>query len=141
MQIPRVEYRALAEIRYRLRCFLNFSENAARAVKVEPQQHQLLLVLAGMPEGMSPTIGSVAERLQIRHNSAVELVKRSLTRGLVRKREGVDRREALLAITPRGTRVLEKLSRAHRAELRAIAPVLLQALEPLVRRRRLSGAA
>ena len=132
-QISTREYRALAELRYAVRRFLNFSEAAARGAKVEPQQHQLLLALKGMPPGGRPTVGAVAERLQLRHNSAVELTQRSIERGLV-KRAGsqTDRREVLLRITPRGERLLRRLSLAHRTELRSTGPILARALAELV---------
>src|SRR5689334_5553614 len=104
-QISTREYRALAELRYVIRRFLNFSEAAARDAKVEPQQHQLLLALKGMPPGGRPTVGAIAERLQLRHNSAVELAQRSIERGLLERRGSqTDRREVLLRITPRGER-------------------------------------
>src|SRR5579872_5590437 len=97
------EYRALAEFRYRIRRFLNFSEDQARAVDIEPQQHQLLLVLKALRPPERPTIRTVAERLQIQHNSAVELAQRSVERGLVERRTSEhDRREASLRVTRRG---------------------------------------
>ena len=130
------EYIALAELRYQIRRFLNFSEAEARVAKVEPQQHQLLLVLAALRPSQKPTIRTVAERLQIQHHSAVELVKRSVERNLVERRTAVhDRREASLRVTARGKRVLRRLSVAHRRELRLVAPVLLRALASLVHRR------
>ena len=70
------DYRALAEFRYQLRRFDRFSERAARAVGLEPQQHQLLLAVKGMPAGVHATIGLLAERLQVQHHTAVELVDR-----------------------------------------------------------------
>src|SRR4051812_20556048 len=115
------DYRALAEIRYRIRCFLNFSEASAREAGLEPQQHQLLLAIRGLRPGVMPTIRCLAERLQIQHNSAVELVRRSVANGLVVKRVSErDRREVLLEIAPKGGRVLEKLALTHRAELRSM---------------------
>ena len=127
------EYRALAEVRYVVRRFLNFSEASARAAKVEPQQHQLLLALKGLPRGGRPTIGTVAERLQLQHHSAVELAQRSIKRGLVKRRSSEsDRREVLLDITPLGERLLRRLSLAHRAELRSAGPVLARALDSLL---------
>jgi DNA-binding MarR family transcriptional regulator len=127
------EYEALAEIRYRIRRFLVFSEASARDVGIEPQQHQLLLAIRGLPEDVPPTIGRVAERLQIQHNSTVELVNRSCEKGLVEKHasEG-DRREVRLQITARGMRLLERLAVAHRNELRDAAPALVDALMALV---------
>jgi DNA-binding MarR family transcriptional regulator len=131
------EYFALAELRYQIRRFLNFSEAEARAANVEPQQHQLLLVLTSLRPPQKPTIRTVAERLQIQHHSAVELVKRSVARDLVERRTAVnDRREASLRVTARGRRVLRKLSVAHRRELRSVAPVLLRALASLVGQRK-----
>jgi DNA-binding MarR family transcriptional regulator len=132
-QISIREYRALAELRYVVRRFLNFSEAAARGAKVEPQQHQLLLALKGLPPGGRPTVGAVAERMQLRHNSAVELAQRSIERGLVERRGSqTDRREVLLRITPRGERLLRRLSLAHRTELRSSGPILARALAELV---------
>ncbi len=126
-------YEALAALRYQIRRFLTYSEAAARDADVEPQQHQLLLVLKALRPDERPTIGMVAERLQIQHNSAVELVKRSVERGLVERRTAAeDRREASLRITRAGERLLRRLSLAHRAELRSAAPALLTALEALV---------
>ncbi len=132
-QISMHEYLALAELRFVVRRFLNFSEAAARAASVEPQQHQLLLALKGMPPESRPTIGRVAERLQVHHNSAVELAQRSIERGLVEgRRNAADRREVLLHIMPEGERLLRRLSLAHRAELRSAGPALARALERLI---------
>jgi len=135
------DYAALSEIRYRIRRFLVFSEASAREAGVEPQQHQLLLAIRGLPEGEVPTIGRVAERLQLQHNSTVELVNRSCEKGLVEKHasEG-DRREVRLQITARGLRLLEKLVVAHRSELRTAAPALVEALLALVPEHRRGAA-
>jgi len=136
------QYQALADLRYQIRRFLAFSEAAARIAEVEPQQHQLLLVLKALRPEERPTIGVVAERLLIKHNSAVELVKRSVEQGLVERRTAAeDRREASLRITPAGERLLRRLSLAHRRELRSAAPALLTALEALVSKRRPTPAA
>lgn len=127
------DYTALSEIRYRIRCFLSFSETSAREVGLEPQQHQLLLAVRGLPAGDEPTIGRIAERLRIQHNSAVELVRRSVDNGLVEKKTASgDRRAVRLALTARGERLLEELAVAHRAELRGAAPALLDALHALL---------
>ncbi len=135
LQVSSSDYRALAEIRYRIRCFLNFSEARAREVGLEPRQHQLLLAIRGLPEDVAPTIGRIAERLQIQHHSAVELVRRAVSNDLVVKRESErDAREVLLEIRPKGERLLEKLAVGHRTELRSMAPVLTGALEALVSR-------
>jgi DNA-binding MarR family transcriptional regulator len=128
------DYVSLAELRYQIRCFLSFSEQAARAAGLEPRQHQLMLSLKGLPDGARPTIGELAERLQIQHHSTVELVNRLSAAGYVRrKRDGADRREVLLALTPKGEKVLRELSLHHRAELRTAGPALVDALRRAMR--------
>src|SRR5437763_9383595 len=113
------DYQALAELRYQIRLFLHFSEEAARSAGLEPRQHQLMLALKGLPKGVRPRIGELAERLQIQHHSTVELVNRLSAGGYVkRRRGGDDRREVLLTLTPKGEKVLRDLSLHHRAELR-----------------------
>lgn len=128
------EYRALADVRYRIRAFLTFSEDAARRAGVEPQQHQLLLAIKGMPAGSRATIKAVAARLQIQHHSAVELATRAVSSALiVRRHDAEDGREVTLHLTARGSRLLESLSREHRRELDSAASHLVQALRTLKR--------
>ncbi len=128
-----LDYQALADFRYEIRRFLNFSERAARAAGLEPQQHQALLVLKGLPKSSKATVGVLAERLQIQHHSAVELVDRLETHGLIRRiHSTADRREVLLRPTPRGERILRELSLPHRAELKSAGPTLLRALEAAI---------
>ena len=127
------DYRALADFRYQLRRFLSFSNEAARAAGLEPRQHQLLLAVKGMPEGVEATVGTIAERLQTQHHSTVELVDRMENRGLVRRlRSAGDRRRVLVSLTARGEALLARLSAVHRAEVRSIGPRLLRALESIV---------
>ncbi|MFB3812879.1 MAG: MarR family winged helix-turn-helix transcriptional regulator [Terriglobales bacterium] len=127
------DYRALAEFRYQIRKFLRFSESAARTAGLEPQQHQLLLAIRGLPEGTPATIGNVADRLQIQHHSTVELVDRLVRRGLVqRKRGGEDRRQVLLQVTAKGDRLLRELSIHHEEELRTNGPALIAALRRML---------
>src|ERR1043166_6763071 len=88
--ITPAEYRALASVRYRMRRILAFSESAARQAGVEPQQHQLLLAIRGFPEDEHASVTALAERLQIRHHSAVELINRAESAGLVAKHADAD---------------------------------------------------
>jgi DNA-binding MarR family transcriptional regulator len=124
------DYESLAEVRYQLRRFLHFSEKAARDAGLEPQQHQLMLALKGLPGGTRPRVGELAERLQIKPHSTVELINRLASSGRVRRhRGGDDRREVLLELTPKGERILQELSLHHWAELRKRGPALIIALK------------
>jgi DNA-binding MarR family transcriptional regulator len=131
------EYRALAEFRRHIRRFLQFSAEEARKHGIEPQQHQLLLAVKGLPEGRKPTIGELAEQLQIQHHSAVELVNRMAENGAVRREHGDDdRREVLIRLTRRGETLLRQLSIAHHTELETAGPILVRALGAAIRPRR-----
>lgn len=120
----------LAEFRYQLRRFLQFSEQAAHGANLHPQQHQLLLQVSGAPEGTQVTIAYAAERLGLRHNSVVELVNRSVGEGLlVRHKDVADARCVLLELTSKGKRILRSLSEYHAKELNELAPQLIRALK------------
>ena len=135
------EYRALAEFRYQIRRFLNVSDQAARAAGLEPQQYLLLLALRGLPEGKQATILTLAERLQLRHHSAVGLIDRLEKRGLVRRVRGKeDRRQVLISLTARGEQILGKLARKRLAELRATGPELVGALHAVIAATRKSAS-
>lgn len=122
--------RTLAEFRYELRQFLHFSERAAVEAGLQPQQHQLLLQVAGTPEGEAVTIAYAAERLSLRHHSVVELVNRSEREGLlVRTVDARDQRRAILQVTRKGELVLGRLAGDHARELREMAPRLAKALK------------
>ncbi len=123
------DYQALAEFRYQIRKFLHFSEEAVHAAGLERGQYQMMLAIKGLPEGVRPRIREVANRMHIQHHSAVELVNRLEAGGYVRReRAHDDRREVLLALTPKGERVLEELALHHHEELRSAAPSLVAAL-------------
>ena len=124
------DYESLAEVRYQIRLFLHFSEQASRAAGLEPRQYQFMLALKGLPTGTLPRIGELAERLQIQHHSMVELVNRLTAGGYVlRHRSNDDRREVLVALTRKGEQVLRKLFLHHRAEIRLRGPALVAALK------------
>jgi DNA-binding MarR family transcriptional regulator len=126
------DYRLLAEFRRHLRVFTAFSEDAARAAGLAPQQHQALLAIKGFQGGVAPTIGELAESLSIRHHSAVGLVDRLVeARLLVRTHDSDDRRRVALVLTRQGEDMLAELSVAHRDELRRMAPMLRAVLARL----------
>ena len=130
MPLPNLrDYRALAELRYQIRLFLSFSEAAARASGIEPQQHQLLLACKGLPPGNRPTIGTLAARLCLEHNTVVQLIDKLEKHGYVtRARSPENRREVLVALTPSGEAVLAQLSVLHREQLRTAGPALHEAI-------------
>ena len=109
--------RRLAWFRYSLRQFLRFSEKAARECGVTPQQHQLMLGIAGYTGRGWATVGELAEFLQERHNAVVGLVERAAKRGLVRKvQSATDRRFVRVHLTAGGESVLSRLSHLHESE-------------------------
>jgi DNA-binding MarR family transcriptional regulator len=127
------DFKAMAELRYQIRKFLRFSENAARQAGIEPQQHQLLLAISGLPDGASPTIGVLAERMQLQHHSTVELVDRLVDRNfLCRLRSTTDRRQVLVKLTHDGEEFLEKLSLHHLEELQSAGPTFVKVLNSLI---------
>jgi DNA-binding MarR family transcriptional regulator len=131
------QYRDLAEFRRQIRKFLHFSEATAKARDIEPQQHQLLLAIRGLPEGVKPTISELASRMFIQHHSAVELVNRLQQTGAVERSSGPeDRREVWVRLTASGHASLRKLALAHRAELEASGPELAAALKAVLRHSR-----
>jgi len=127
------DYQALAELRYQIRRFLRFSEEAAYTSGLQPQQHQLLLAIKGLPEGRKATIGELAERLQLRHHSTVELIDRLVKRELVeRHRDEEDQRRVFVSLTARGEEVLGTLSRHMLTELQSTGPALVRSLNALL---------
>jgi DNA-binding MarR family transcriptional regulator len=125
--------RSLAELRYQTRRFVSLSEQTARAAGIEPQQHQLLLAIKGLPPDRRPTIKTLAERLCVQHHTVVALVDQVEARKLVRrKRHAEDRREILLVLTAQGQRLLRGLSVLHRDQLRIVGPTLVDALTEIL---------
>lgn len=134
-------YRALAELRYQIRRFLAFSEELVRAAGMEPQQHQLLLAIKGLPDGATATISELAERLQLKHHSTVELVNRLEKLGYVsREAAKQDRRQVIVRLSPPGANILRKLSLAHHQELETAGPRLAKAFRAITRRREVHAA-
>ncbi len=129
-----LDYATLADWRYLLRRLIGRRELAAREAGVEPQQYMLLLQIKGLEKRGRVTVGMLAERLQIRHHSAVELVDRLVERGMVaRRRHDGDRRRVVVVLRPKGDAVLRRLVLYSLAELRTEAPALLVTLGRLVR--------
>jgi DNA-binding MarR family transcriptional regulator len=114
------DYRRLAHFRYALRRFLRFSEDAARDAGISPGQYQLLLFIQTSGE-RPPIVADLAERLQVRHQSAVGLIDRCERAGLVaRRRDAEDARRVRIALTPKGARTLARLVSRHWREIDAL---------------------
>ena len=119
----------LAEFRFQLRRFLHFSNEAAEQAGLRNQQYQMLQCVGGMPDGVSPTIANVAARMLLKHNSAVELVDRTIDQGLMRRTsDPFDHRRILLRLTAEGERLLASLAEFHLQELEQSGPELVRAL-------------
>jgi DNA-binding MarR family transcriptional regulator len=128
-RLSKKDYESLSAFRYALRRFLRFSEEAAEAVGLTPQQHQALLAIKGFPGRDRLTNGELAERLQVRHHSVVGLVNRLEAQGLIVREQGEsDRREFYITLTERGGELLERLTAVHQEELRHVGPQLSDAL-------------
>lgn len=131
-KLSKSQYENLAAFRYALRLFLRFSEEAAKGAGVTPQQHQALLAIKGFPGRDAVTVGELAERLQLRHHSTVELLDRLMDLKLVaREQSALDRRHVHIQLTARGEQILDRLSTAHEEQLRRIGPELRALLERL----------
>ncbi|HXJ43410.1 MAG TPA: helix-turn-helix domain-containing protein [Bryobacteraceae bacterium] len=127
------QYRHLAEFRRQIRQFLHFSETTAKEHGLEAQQHQLLLAVHGLPEGVKPTIREIAARLFIQHHSAVELVNRLENSGAVARQPGAaDKREVWVRLTRAGRATLRNLALAHRTELERSGPALTKSLNSIL---------
>ncbi len=130
--ISKHQYELLAAFRYALRRFLHFSETAAHDTGITPQHHQALLAIKGFPGRDRVTVGELAERLQVRHHSAVGLVDRLVADKLVRRQSAPnDRRQVYVRLTPHGEAVLAKLSELHHTQLRTLGPELRRMLARL----------
>lgn len=133
--LTELEYLALGEFRYQVRKFLRHMEEASRLLGVSPQQYQLVLAIKGLPRDVSPTISRLAERMQLNHNSMVELADRCADNRLLRRtRSAADRRQVTLSITPEGEALLRKLGMAARQELLDMGPKLVESVLSLTGR-------
>ncbi|MDB6168303.1 MAG: MarR family transcriptional regulator [Verrucomicrobia bacterium] len=131
-RLSQSHYELLAAWRHALRRFQRFSQEKARETGLTPQQHQALLAIKGFPGRDPASIGEIAERLQLRHHSAVGLIDRLAKRQLLRRVPSkADRRRIEVKITPKGEKMISQLSAAHLAELRHVSPELRRLLESI----------
>jgi DNA-binding MarR family transcriptional regulator len=133
-KITTTEFRALAELRYRIRRFLKEGDTTARQEGLEPQQYLLLLAIRGLPPDVPGKIRTLADRLALKHHSVVELVDRLELHGYVKRtRSREDKRQVLVSLLPKGQKVLERVVQQRIGELRASGRQLVQAIDALLR--------
>jgi DNA-binding MarR family transcriptional regulator len=131
--VTKADFERLAAFRMILRGFLHFSEGAAKAVGLTPQHYQAMLAIKGQPDRDRVTIGELAAWLLLEHHSAVGLVDRLESAGLVmRETDTLDRRRVLVSLTPHGEDVMAQLITVHRAELWELGPALVAALQEVL---------
>jgi DNA-binding MarR family transcriptional regulator len=134
--ISDTEYRALAELRYRIRHFIQEGDAAAHRSNLEPQQYLMLLAIRGLPQGAVATIRNLAERMALKHHSAVELIDRLESHGLVRRnRSPGDKREVRVSLLAQGSKLLDRVARERLSELKASGVALANAITALVERK------
>lgn len=134
-EITDAEYSALAELRFRIRLFLREGDAAARKVGLEPQQYLMLLAIRGLPRGSEATIRVLAERVALKHHSAVELIDRLEMQGLARRtRSRDDRRRVLVTLLPHGEKLLAEVAAQRISELRATGAALVKTIGALLER-------
>jgi DNA-binding MarR family transcriptional regulator len=124
--LTKQDFEALARFRFGIRRYLRFSEETVRRHGLTPQQYQLLLALKGFPDREWATVRELADRLQLRHHSVVELVDRAQKQGLVqRAAHPGDARAVRVLLTEDGDQILSRLSALHRDELRRMDLTLI----------------
>jgi DNA-binding MarR family transcriptional regulator len=123
--LTKQDFEALARFRFGIRRYLRFSEETVRQDGLTPQQYQLLLALKGFPGREWATVRELADRLQLRHHSVVELVNRAQGQRLVqRAAHPSDGRAVRVQLTPEGEGVMARLSALHRDQLRRMDAAL-----------------
>ena len=122
--MTKTEFEQLAHFRYRLRLFLRFSEELTRSNGITALQYQLMLQVKGFPGRHWATVGELAERLQAQQHGVVSLISRCEAGGLVkRSASSADKRRVEVRLTAKGEKLLARLARLHRLELRSLRDV------------------
>lgn len=123
--LSKEDFEALARFRFGIRRYLRFSEETVRSHGVTPQQYQLMLALKGFPGRDWAVVRELAERLQLRHHSVVELVDRAQGEDLVQRAPDPDDARAVrVLLSAQGDQLLGRLSALHRDELSRMDAVL-----------------
>lgn len=119
------DYQALGDFRRAIREFLAFSEEGARAQGLTSQQHQALLAIRTHRGEEAMSVGELADCLLIKNHSAIGLVARLTERGFARRLNSlVDRRRALVELTPAGAQALHAISVRNLSRLKRATKIL-----------------
>lgn len=117
----KAHFEARSEFRHQLRRFERFGEEVAQANGLTFPQYLLLLHVKGMPGRTWAVVGELADRLQLRHHTTVELVARCETAGLVRRSaDPDDARKVRVALTAKGDRAVQKVAGGMTHELEVL---------------------
>jgi DNA-binding MarR family transcriptional regulator len=123
--IDKQHFEALSDFRFRLRSFLRFSEDAARAEGITVLQYQLMLHTQGFAGREWATVSEIAERLQAQPHGVVALVSRCEEAGLVRRKpSSTDRRQVEVHLLAAGRKKLERLAALHKDQVAHLAEVV-----------------
>jgi DNA-binding MarR family transcriptional regulator len=123
--IDKQHLEALSDFRFRLRSFLRFSEDAARAEGITVLQYQLMLHTQGFAGREWATVSEIAERLQAQPHGVVALVSRCEEAGLVRRKpSSIDRRQVEVHLLAAGRKKLERLAVLHEDQVAQLAQVV-----------------
>ncbi len=134
------EYRDMAEFFHQIRDFERRSETHAQALGMNPELHQLLLTIQGLPEGLRPTIASIAEQLCVSPQTVSALVDQAAGRmDLIRSSAGGDGTDDWVKLTRSGREALRRLVLVNRDELERSGPEIAGALQSIIKQRRRKG--
>ncbi|MBB3591015.1 DNA-binding MarR family transcriptional regulator [Rhizobium sp. BK529] len=138
--LSEIEYEALANLRYRIRKFRQFSGKAAEKLGLTRQQHQALLAIKGLGVGGRMSLSNLGDKLILTAVENAELAASLREAGLVSIDTKHKRRQTLM-LTEQAEELLRRLTSAHLYEIREMAPELMQALRMLQDHRRMEVAA
>ncbi|MBB3440758.1 MarR family transcriptional regulator [Sinorhizobium sp. B11] len=138
--LSETEYEALANLRYRIRKFRQFSGKAAEKLGLTRQQHQALLTIKGLGAGGRMSLSALADRLFLSPPEAAELAASLQEAGHITI-EAKQKRRPVVLLTAQAEELLRRLTSAHLYEIREMAPELMQALRMLQDHRQMEVAA
>jgi DNA-binding MarR family transcriptional regulator len=130
--IDRQRYLGLANFRYAVRRFLAASERISAESGITTQQYQAMLAIGAADQPLA--MKDLAEELLLQPHAAVQMVDRLQKQELAERRpSSLDGRVVLVALTDKGSEVLDGLAERHLEEILRQEPKLSEALRRLKR--------